>query len=51
MLSSIALWFIGYNGITTWFSVYAAEVCNMTLGNSTTCLTVATAGAIVSYNP
>ncbi len=51
MLLSIALWFIGYNGITTWFSTYAMEVWNMTLGNATTCLTVATAGAIVSYIP
>ncbi len=51
MLLSISLWFIGYNGITTWFSTYAMEVWNMTLGNATTCLTVATAGAIVSYIP
>lgn len=51
MLASIALWFIGYNGITTWFSTYAMQVWNMTLGNATTCLTVATAGAIISYIP
>ncbi|MBR6650078.1 MAG: MFS transporter [Clostridia bacterium] len=51
MLLSISLWFIGYNGITTWFSTYAMEVWNMTLGNATTCLTVATAGAIISYIP
>ncbi len=51
MLASVSLWFIGYNGITTWFTVYAAEVWNMSLGNATTCLTVATAGAIVSYIP
>ncbi len=51
MLLSIALWFIGYNGITTWFSTYAMQVWNMTLGNATTCLTVATAGAIISYIP
>ena len=51
MLVSIALWFIGYNGITTWFSTYAMEVWHMSLGNATTCLTVATAGAIVSYIP
>ena len=51
LLVSIALWFIGYNGITTWFSVYAAESWNMTLGQANTCLTIATAGAIVSYIP
>jgi len=51
LLASIALWFIGYNGVTTWFSVYAAESWNMTLGQANTCLTVATAGAIVTYIP
>ncbi len=51
LLISIALWFIGYNGVTTWFSVYATESWNMTLGQANTCLTIATAGAIVSYIP
>ncbi len=51
MLASIALWFIGYNGITTWFTTYAKEVWNMDIGLASTCLTVATAGAIVSYIP
>ena len=51
LLISIALWFIGYNGITTWFSVYAAESWNMSLGQANTCLTIATAGAIVTYIP
>ena len=51
LLASIALWFIGYNGVTTWFSVYAAESWNMTLGQANTCLTIATAGAIVTYIP
>ena len=51
LLASIALWFIGYNGVTTWFSVYAAESWGMTLGQANTCLTIATAGAIVSYIP
>ena len=51
LLVSIALWFIGYNGVTTWFSVYAAASWNMTLGQANTCLTIATAGAIVSYIP
>ena len=51
LLASIALWFIGYNGVTTWFSVYASEMWNMTLGQANTCLTIATAGAIVSYIP
>ncbi len=51
MLFSIAFWFIGYNGITTWFTTYAKEVWNMDIGAASTCLTVATAGAIVSYLP
>ena len=51
LLASIALWFIGYNGVTTWFSVYAARSWNMTLGQANTCLTIATAGAIFSYIP
>lgn len=51
LLSSIALWFIGYNAITTWFTVYAAKVWGMALGDATLCLTVATVGAIVSYIP
>ena len=51
LLCSIALWFIGYNGITTWFSVYAQNTWSMSLGQANTCTTIATAGAIISYIP
>lgn len=51
LLLSIALWYIGYNGVTTWFSVYVGEVMGQGLGGASTCLMVATAGAIVSYIP
>lgn len=51
LLVSIALWFIGYNGVTTWFSLYASTVWNMSEGSAALCLTIATAGAIVSYIP
>lgn len=51
LLCSIALWYIGYNGVTTWFSVYAQNTWGMSLGQANTCLTIATAGAIVSYIP
>ena len=51
LLISICLWFIGYNGVTTWFSVYAQNTWNMSLGQANTCLTIATAGAILSYIP
>ena len=51
LLASIALWFIGYNGVTTWFTTYAQRVWSMSLGDASMCLTVATVGAIASYIP
>ena len=51
LLASIALWFIGYNGVTTWFTTYISEVMGEGLGGASTCLMVATGGAIVSYIP
>ncbi len=51
LLASIALWFIGYNGVTTWFTTYVSVVMGEGLGGASTCLLVATAGAIVSYIP
>lgn len=51
LLASIALWFIGYNGVTTWFSTYVDVVMGQGLGGASTCMLIATAGAIVSYIP
>ena len=51
LLASIALWFVGYNGVTTWFTTYVSVVMGQGLGGASTCLLVATAGAIVSYIP
>ena len=51
LLASIALWFVGYNAVETWFTTYADRVWGMALGEASTCLTVATVGAIVSYLP
>ncbi len=51
LLASIALWFIGYNGVTTWFTTYIDEVMGEGLGGASTCLMVATGGAIISYIP
>lgn len=51
LLASIALWFIGYNGVTTWFTTYVDAVMGQGLGGASTCLLIATAGAIVSYIP
>ena len=51
LLLSVFLWFFGYNGITTWFTTFADQAWNMELGDASLCLTIATAGAIVSYIP
>lgn len=51
LLASIALWFMGYNGVTTWFSTYVDEVMGQGIGGASTCLLVATVGAIISYIP
>ena len=51
LLASIALWFVGYNGVTTWFSTYVSQVMGEGVGGTATCLMVATVGAIVSYIP
>ncbi len=51
LLASIALWFMGYNGVTTWFTTYVNTVMGQGLGGASTCLLIATAGAIVSYIP
>ena len=49
MLSSIALWFIAYNAVTTAFSRYATHVWGMENGGYANCLMVATVAAIISY--
>ena len=51
LLVSISFWFIGYNAIDTWFTTYANRMWGMSLGAASTCLTIAMAGAIVSYIP
>ena len=51
LLNSIALWYIGYNGVTTWWTTYVGRVMGQGLGGASTCLLVATGGAIVSYIP
>lgn len=51
LLVSIALWFMGYNAVETWFTTYANQMWHMELGDATMCLTIATGGAILSYIP
>ena len=51
LLASIALWFISYNAMETWFTTYANRMWDMSLGSASLCLTIATLGAILSYIP
>lgn len=48
ILASVALWYIGYNAVTSKYSVYATEVLNVPY---TVTLLVAQGAAIVSYIP
>ncbi len=51
LLASIALWFTGYNAVTTAFSKFAMLEWNMSLSSANQCLTVAMGIAIISYIP
>lgn len=51
LLASIGLWFIGYNAVETWFTTYVSNVMGQALGGASTCLLIATGGAVVSYIP
>ena len=48
ILASVALWYIGYNSITSKYSVYSTNVLGVDFGQT---LIVAQAAAIVSYIP
>lgn len=51
LLASIALWYFGYNGVTTWFTTYVDQVMGKGIGGASNCLLIGTIGAIVSYIP
>ncbi len=51
LLASVVLWFMGYNGITTWYSSYYLEVFGTGAGGSALVLMVAQGAAIVAYLP
>ena len=51
LLISIALWYIGYNAVTTWFTTYISVIMGEGLGGASTCFLIANVGAIVSYIP
>ena len=51
ILSSIFLWFMGYNAVTTGFTRYAQNVWDRGVGNAAMILMVAQVAAILSYIP
>ena len=51
ILSSVFLWFMAYNAVTTAFSRYCVEIWNTDLGTSSSYLLVATVAAIASFVP
>ncbi len=48
ILSSVVLWFLGYNAVTSKYSIYASGVLNLDYNMT---LTIATGAAIVAYIP
>ena len=51
ILTSIFLWFMGYNAVTTGFTRYAQNVWERDVGNAAMILMVAQIAAIISYIP
>ncbi|MBQ3269573.1 MAG: MFS transporter [Clostridia bacterium] len=50
ILCSVALWYMGYNAVTTAYSKYFTSMWG-DLDGAATCLLIATGGAVVSYVP
>ena len=50
ILCSVALWFMGYNAVTTAYSKYFTRMWG-DLSGAANCLMIATGGAVVSYVP
>ena len=50
ILISVALWYMGYNAVTTAYSKYFTRMWG-DLSGAATCLMIATVGAVVSYIP
>ena len=51
ILSSVFLWFMAYNAVTTAFSRYCVDIWKTDLGTSSSYLLVATVAAIASFVP
>ena len=51
LLLSVALWYVGYSGLSTFFTNFTKNVWGVNVGGASLCLTVATVAAIISYIP
>ena len=51
ILSSVFLWFMGYNAVTTAFTKYVSVQWGYDIKAASACLMVATVGAVISYVP
>ena len=51
LLASVALWYISYNSVETWFTTYANRMWEMSLGSASLCLSIGMVGAICTYIP
>ena len=51
LLLSVALWYIAYNSVETWFTTYANRMWDMSLGSASLCLSIGMVGAIATYIP
>ena len=51
LLFSVALWFVSYNAVETWFTKFAEITWGKGIGGASKCLLIANAGAILSYIP
>ncbi|MBR3505279.1 MAG: MFS transporter [Clostridia bacterium] len=51
ILCSVALWFMGYNAVTTAYSRYYTIVWDNSVSGAANCMMVAMVGAVVSYIP
>ena len=51
ILSSVFLWFMGYNAVTTAFTKYVSVQWGYDIKAASSCLMIATVGAVISYVP
>ena len=51
LLLSVALWYMAYNSVTTWFTTYIDDVMGKGLGGASLCFLIANGGAVISYIP